>query len=243
VTRPAATHRVLVGTSGFAYTAWKPGFYPKDLPAKKFLGYYARHFPTTEINATFYRFPRPQITEGWYAEVPADFSFTLKMSQRVTHIKRLKNVDEEMGWFMNGALGLQEKLGPILVQLPPNLKKDVPLLEAFASKFAARARLAFEFRHDSWFADDVYEALRRHGCAFAVVEKEDDDAAPVVREVTADFVYMRLRKGEYSEAELLDWAGWMRRQAADVYCYLKHEDHAPALGRTLLDALRRTAPA
>lgn len=236
-TSPGGTRRLRIGTSGFAYTEWRGLFYPEKLPSKQFLSYYAQHFDTTEINNTFYRIPRPQVTEGWYAEVPAGFSFTLKMSQRVTHMKRLKDVDEEMTWFLTGALGLQEKLGPILVQLPPNFKADLERLEAFLTKHASRSRLVFEFRHDSWFEDDVYETLRRHRTAFAVVEMEGEETTPRPREVTGDFVYMRLRKGEYSPAELREWANWMRSQTVDVYCYLKHDEKAPVLARQLLQAL------
>lgn len=231
--------RLRVGTSGFAYAEWKGTFYPEKLPAKKFLSYYAQHFDTTEINSTFYRFPRPQATAAWYGEVPAGFDFTLKMSQRVTHAKRLRDVDREMTWFWDGALGLQEKLGPVLVQLPPNFEMDLERLESFLAKHASRGRLAFEFRHASWFADAVYELLRRYRAAFAVVEMEADETTPRPREVTGDFVYMRLRKEEYSEAELCDWTAWMRAQSVDVYCYLKHDEKAPLLAQRLLQALDR----
>ena len=230
--------RVLVGTSGFAYKEWKGSFYPQDLPAKKYLSFYAEHFPTTEINNTFYRMPTVKLTEGWYAEVPDTFSFTLKLSQRITHFKRLKNVDEEMAFFLTSAAGLKEKLGPILVQLPPNFKKDIAVLEDFLAKFAAQARLAFEFRHESWFDDELFELLRKHNAAFGVVEKEDDGAGSAApREVTGSFVYMRLRKGAYSQEEMLDWARWIRSQAVPVYCYLKHDDLAPVLAKDLMKAL------
>lgn len=227
--------RILVGTSGFAYKEWKGTFYPEDLPAKKYLSYYAEHFSTTEINNTFYRMPTTKLTEGWYAEVPDGFSFTLKLSQRITHFKRLKNVDEEMSFFLTSAAGLKEKLGPILVQLPPNFKKDIAVLEDFLAKFASQGRLAFEFRHDSWFDDELFDLLRKHNAAFGVVEKEEGANTP--REVTGPFVYMRLRKGEYSADEMLDWARWIRSQRVPVYCYLKHDDRAPLLATELLKAL------
>ena len=229
------TSRVFVGTSGFAYKEWKGTFYPDDLPAKKYLSYYAGQFRTTEINNTFYRMPTAKLTEGWYAEVPDGFSFTLKLSQRITHFKRLKNIDEEMNFFLTSAAGLKEKLGPILVQLPPNFKKDIVVLEDFLAKFASHGRLAFEFRHDSWFDDELFELLRKHNAALGVVEKEEGANAP--REVTGPFVYMRLRKGEYSADEMLDWARWIRSQRVPVYCYLKHDDRAPLLATELLKAL------
>lgn len=229
--------RTLVGTSGFGYNEWRGKFYPEDLSSKKFLSYYAQHFATTEVNNTFYRIPSLKLTEGWYAEVPDEFSFTLKLSQKITHIKRLRNADEEMGWFLEAAKGLKEKLGPILVQLPPTFKKDVDVLGAFLDKFSTRGKLAFEFRHASWFSDDVFDLLRRHQSAFGVVEKEEGDELVVPREVTGPFVYMRLRKGEYSKEELLDWAKWIKSQAGDVYCYLKHDELAPVLAKQLIDAL------
>jgi len=199
-----ATTPVFVGTSGFAYKEWKGSFYPEDLSAKKYLSYYAEHFRTTEINNTFYRMPSAKLCEGWYAEVPDEFSFTLKLSQRITHFKRLKNVNDEMGFFLESAAGLKEKLGPILVQLPPNYKKDVEVLDAFLTTFATKGKLAFEFRHESWFADEVYDLLRTHKTTLGVVEKEEGEGPDTPREVTGSFVYMRLRKGDYSKAEILD---------------------------------------
>src|SRR6186997_955287 len=134
---------ILIGTSGFSYKEWKGIFYPEKLPAKQYLQFYAQHFRTTEINNTFYKIPNAELTSQWYKEVPADFSFTLKLSQRITHIRRLKNVEEEMGWFLEAAAALKEKMGPILVQLPPNMKKDTGVLEAFASRYFQEAKMAF----------------------------------------------------------------------------------------------------
>lgn len=229
--------RVFIGTSGFAYKEWKGSFYPDDLPAKKYLSFYAEHFRTTEINNTFYRMPTAKLCEGWYAEVPDGFSFTLKLSQRITHFKRLKNVDDEMSFFLDSAGALKEKLGPVLVQLPPNFKKDIEVLDAFLEKFAMRARLAFEFRHASWFDDELFDLLRIHDAAFGVVEKEESDGADTPRVATGPFVYMRLRKGDYTKDEMRDWARWIRAQTVPVYCYLKHDERAPVLARQLLEAL------
>jgi uncharacterized protein YecE (DUF72 family) len=232
-----SSNRILVGTSGFAYKEWKGIFYPEDLPAKKYLSYYAQHFSTTEVNNTFYRMPTAKLCEGWYAEVPDDFSFTLKLSQRITHFKRLRNVDDEMGFFLDSAAGLKEKLGPILVQLPPNFKKDTEVLEGFLNKFASKGKLAFEFRHESWFADDVYDLLRQHKTTLGVVEKEQGEGPDTPREVTGSLVYMRLRKGDYSAEEMADWARWIGSQAVPVYCYLKHDERAPVLAKQLVEAL------
>jgi len=236
-TKPKASNQILVGTSGFAYKEWKGSFYPEDLPAKKYLSYYSQRFHTTEINNTFYRMPTAKLCEGWYAEVPDGFSFTLKLSQRITHFKRLKNVDEEMKFFLDSAAALKEKLGPILVQLPPNYKKDAEALDDFLGAYATKAKLAFEFRHESWFTDDVYDLLRKHKTTLGVVEKEEGEGPDASREVTGSFVYVRLRKGDYSKDELLDWARWIRSQTVPVYCYLKHDERAPVLANALLAAL------
>lgn len=198
---------------------------------------YAQHFPTTEINNTFYRIPTPALVRNWHDEVPADFQFTLKVSQIITHRKKLKAVDSEMERFLNGAAVLKEKLATLLVQLPPFLRKDLVTLEEFLKKFSSQARLSFEFRHASWFCDDLYQLLRKHQSALAVVEQEEGDGAEAPREVTAPFVYVRLRKGEYSDAELEEWAKWIRRQTVDVFCYLKHDDEAPLLAKRLLKSL------
>jgi uncharacterized protein YecE (DUF72 family) len=226
--------RIAVGTSGFAYDEWRGTFFPEKLPAKQFLSYYARHFTTTEINATFYRFPRVNVAEGWAQSVPPGFSFTLKMSQRVTHVKRLKDVDREMTWFCDGAYTLADKLGAVLILLPPNMKADVPRLDDFLSRHAARLPMAIEFRHDSWFEDATYEVLQKHRTALAVVEREDADTVARPRIVTGRFVYMRLRKGDYTDSELKDWADWILGQNVDTFCYLKHDLLAPVLAQRML---------
>jgi uncharacterized protein YecE (DUF72 family) len=231
------TRRILVGTSGFSYPEWRGKFYPKELPPKKFLSYYAQHFSTTEINNTFYRIPTPQLVQGWYKEVPERFLFTLKLSQEITHRKKLKDVDDQMRRFLEGAAAMKEKLATLLVQLPPFFRKDTGTLGDFLVKFSQKARLALEFRHDSWFSDDVFELLRTHQSALAVVEKEEGEGAGAARQVTGPFIYMRLRKGEYSKPELLDWARWIRAQTADVFCYMKHDEEAPLLANRLLGAL------
>jgi uncharacterized protein YecE (DUF72 family) len=235
---PSHLDRIRVGTSGFSYPGWRGSFYPEELPSKKFLSYYSEHFRTTEINNTFYRFPTVSLTETWYSEVPSNFRFTLKLRQEITHRRKLKNVDDEMELFLKGAAGLKEKLATILVQLPPFYRKDLETLEDFLVKFASRSRLAFEFRHVSWLTDEVYELLRAHRSALAVVEKEEEEGPDVPRVVTGPFVYIRLRKGEYSKSEFRNWASWIRSQNADVFCYLKHDESAPLLARQMLEALR-----
>ncbi len=229
-----AQPRILIGTSGFSYKEWKGTFYPEDLPAKKYLNFYASHFLTTEINNSFYRTPDAKTIGTWYQEVPDNFSFTLKLNQKITHMKKLKDAHEDMEHFLSVAHLLKEKMGTILVQLPPYFRKNMEVLETFVSGFSSAARLAFEFRHETWNEKEVYTLLRNHNCAWAVVEAEDQNA---IREVTADFIYMRLRKGDYSSKDLKQWGDWIKNQSVDVYCYLKHDEKAPLLARELIEKI------
>ena len=226
---------ILIGTSGFSYPEWKKIFYPEDLPSKQYLPLYAERFKTTEINNTFYRIPTIKLTQDWYQAVPMDFVFTLKLSQRITHQKRLKDTEDEMDRFLEAAYELKSKLGTILVQLPPYFKRDDEVLKNFLQRNSKSARLAVEFRHDSWMNDEVYALLHEYGCALGVVEDENRVA---VQKVTGPFTYMRLRKGDYTAEELGAWADWIRKQESDVYCYLKHDERAPVLALQLLDLLK-----
>jgi uncharacterized protein YecE (DUF72 family) len=226
--------RVLAGTSGFSYKEWKGSFYPEDLPAARMLAYYSERLPAVEINNTFYRMPRPALLEGWAAEVPPEFRFVLKASQRITHFKRLKEAGDEVAYFFGVAATLGERLGPALFQLPPNLKKDLPRLEAFLATIPAGRRAAFEFRHASWFEEDVFDALRARGAALCVAEDEEL-ATPLV--ATADWGYLRLRRQDYGEADVAAWAERVRAQKwAEAYVFFKHEDagSGPKLAAQLL---------
>jgi uncharacterized protein YecE (DUF72 family) len=214
--------RVLAGTSGFSYKEWKGSFYPEDLPAAAMLSYYAQRLPAVEINNTFYRMPKPALLEGWAAEVSPEFRFVLKASQRITHFKRLKDAASEVDYFFGVAATLGDRLGPALFQLPPNLKKDLPRLEAFLGTIPAGRRAAFEFRHASWFEDDVFAALRSAGAALCVAEDEEL-ATPLV--ATAGWGYLRLRRQDYDDAAVGAWAEKVRGQAwSDAYVFFKHED-------------------
>src|SRR5215475_3528891 len=202
--------RVLAGTSGFSYKEWKGSFYPEDLPAAEMLSYYAARLPAVEINNTFYRMPKPALLESWAAEVSPEFRFVLKASQRITHFKRLKEAGSEVEYFFGVASTLGDRLGPALFQLPPNLKKDAPRLEAFLQTLPAGVRAAFEFRHASWFEDDVFEALRARGAALCIAEDEEL-ATPLVS--TAGWGYLRLRRQDYDAAAVGAWAEKARGQA------------------------------
>ncbi len=224
---------VHVGTSGYNYEAWRGSFYPQDLSSKKMLGYYAERFDTVEINYSFYRKPTAKILEGWAAQVPERFRFALKAWQRITHQKRLRETEELVSSFAEVARALGPRLAPVLYQLPPNLKADVPLLRDFLNQLPRDLRAAFEFRHASWFSDETYSALRDAGAALCVAES-DELATPAVR--TADFGYLRLRRLDYDAAALARWAEFVKGSPGDVFVYFKHEDEArgPAFANQFL---------
>ncbi len=228
--------RVLAGTSGFSYKEWKGSFYPEELAAGEMLSFYAGRLPAVEINNTFYRMPKPALLSAWSEQVPPEFRFVLKASQRITHRKRLKDAGEEVAYFFATAATLGERLGPSLFQLPPNLKKDLPRLETFLGVLPDGARAAFEFRHASWFDDEVFEALRTRGAALCVAEDEEL-ATPLV--ATAGWGYLRLRRQDYDDAAVAAWADRVRGQAwGEAYVFFKHED-AGSGPRLAAEFLRR----
>jgi uncharacterized protein YecE (DUF72 family) len=214
--------QIRIGTSGYSYKEWKGSFYPEDLAQSRMLAYYGERFPTVEINNTFYRMPAAKTLLAWAGEVPASFRFVLKASQRITHQKRLKEAGDAVEYFMRTAGELGDKLGPVLVQLPPNLKKDVPRLVDFLALVPADRRVAIEFRHESWFEDEVYAALRARNAAFVIAESEAL-AVPLV--ATADWGYLRLRRQDYGEPELRAWAARLLAQPwREGWVFFKHED-------------------
>jgi uncharacterized protein YecE (DUF72 family) len=225
-----------VGTSGYNYEAWRGSFYPKDLSTKKMLAYYAGQFDTVEINYSFYRKPTEKILQGWGAQVPEGFRFALKAWQRITHQKRLRESAELVSDFADVARALGTRLAPVLYQLPPNLKADLPLLRDFLHQLPRDLRAAFEFRHASWFIDETYSALRDAGAALCIAESEEL-ATPAER--TADFGYLRLRRMDYDAGALAKWAEFARGYPGDAFVYFKHEDEArgPAFARLFLPLL------
>jgi uncharacterized protein YecE (DUF72 family) len=234
--------RVLVGTSGYSYKEWKGPFYPDKLPAKGFLRHYAERLTTVEINNTFYRMPTSKLIEGWASEVPETFTFAVKAPQRITHIAKLANAAETTDIFVRTVSKLGPRLGPLLFQLPPFLRKDVPRLSAFlddTDRLAAGHRIAFEFRHASWFDDEVWDTLRAHRTALCVAEGEAL-ASPMM--ATADWGYVRLRKDEYPDALLEEWATKIAAQPwKEAYVYVKHDQgDAPSVARRLLGMLGST---
>lgn len=215
--------RLRAGTSGYSFKEWKGTFYPAELKADGMLGFYASRFATLEVNNTFYRLPKEKVLLEWSSQVPDDFCFSIKASQKITHYTRLKAESESMVQFLlhNTAL-LGHKLGPILFQLPPNLRKDIPRLQNFLGYLPADRRYTFEFRHESWFDEDIYSLLRDRDIAMCVSESAEL-ACPVV--CTASWGYLRLHKLDYSPDALGDWAKCVSAQKWDeAYVYFKHDE-------------------
>ena len=231
------------GTSGFAYPAWKPDFYPARLPANQFLKHYATRLNCVEINYTFRRLPAPATLAAWVEATPAGFVFALKANQRITHIKRLKNAAEPTELFFKfiDPLRTSRRLGPVLFQLPPNLKCDVALLREYLGLLPKGIRYAFEFRHPSWLVDEIYQTLRDRGISLCVAESERLEVPEVI---TADFVYYRLRKPDYTAGDIESFASRARELLAtgrDLYLMFKHED-TPEGARNAEIILQKAVP-
>jgi len=235
---PDTEKRIYIGTSGYSYPEWKGIFYPADLPSKNYLRFYADRFPTTEINNTFYRFPSESAAAGWNDQVPSGFRFAVKLTQKITHQKKLAEVDEEMEWFLKGIAPLRHKLSAILVQLPPYFRKDLAVLNQFLTRHGRSLPLAFEFRHPSWQSPEIFALLGDRGAALVMAETEE---APALREVTGSFIYVRLRKPSYQEGELEEWARWLLDQRKPCFVYLKHDEQAPVLAAQLFEMLQPVA--
>ncbi|QJW93739.1 DUF72 domain-containing protein [Frigoriglobus tundricola] len=229
---------VFVGTSGYSYPKWKGSFYPAKLPTKQMLGYYGTHFRAVEINNTFYRPPTAAVLDGWAEQVPTGFRFVLKAPQEITHVKRLVNADEMVSSLFATADTLEERLGPVLFQLPPNFKKDVPRLRAFLGLLPKDRGAAFEFRNASWFDDEVFALLRLHRVAMCIADADDGLEVPFVS--TADRGYLRLRRAAYDDSALRTWAARIRAERwRDVFVFFKHEDAGtgPRFAKRLLELL------
>lgn len=229
------TARLWVGASGYSYKEWKGSFYPEKLKPDAMLTFYAQRLPSVEINNTFYQMPKAAVLEQWAAATPDDFRFAIKASRRITHDARLKAdaAADSVAYLYRALETLGAKRGPVLFQLPPYLKKDLPRLTEFLQVLPEGHLAAFEFRNDSWFDDEVYSALKSAGASLVLSEREDDKPPPLVE--TAPFGYLRLRLEEYSEDDLAQWArrlsetGWQ-----DVHVYFMHEPTAPPYAETLM---------
>jgi uncharacterized protein YecE (DUF72 family) len=229
--------KLLAGASGYSFKEWKGTFYPEKMKPEEMLAFYSARLPTVEINNTFYRMPKTAVLEGWAGTVPEDFRFAIKASRRITHMSRIKAESsvEPVGYLYKNLAALGPKLGAVLFQLPPNLKKDLPRLTEFLSLLPGDHHAAFEFRNDTWFADDVYDALKGAGAALCLSEREDNAPPPLVE--TAPWGYVRLRLETYSDRDLQEWA---ERLAAtswrETSVYFMHEPTAPAYAQALMAA-------
>ncbi|MFP5225598.1 MAG: DUF72 domain-containing protein [Actinomycetota bacterium] len=233
--------RLFVGTSGFAYKEWKPEFYPEDLKNTQMLEYYSQRFPSVEINNTFYRMPTEKVLQQWTTQTPEGFLLTLKASQRITHHSRLKDADELVSYFLGVARALEDRLGVVLFQCPPNLKHDQERLESFVASLPGRPyRFAMEFRHDSWATDEVFDLLAGNGIAWCVSDTREKPAP--MRQTSKKHVYLRLRGVDYSDAELDTWFSRVQEaldSGADAFVYFKHEDDPSGIryARRMLEEL------
>jgi uncharacterized protein YecE (DUF72 family) len=230
---------IWVGTSGYNYPEWKGNFYPERLPQAKMLPYYAAQFPTVEINYTFYHAPTRKLLDGWASATPERFKLTLKAPKRITHVARLRDCAEHLGYFLETAGSLGPKLGALLFQLPPYQRKDTPLLEGFLQTLPDEVMAAFEFRHASWLTDEVYELLKGRDLALCIADSEKL-STPV--EITASYGYFRLRDEGYTREDISRWANTIRERTSsckEVFIYFKHEEagKGPVFARWLLEAL------
>ncbi len=227
--------RLLAGTSGFAFSDWRGSFYPPGLPARRFLSYYASVLPTVEVNASFYRMPSEAALRGWAEQVPADFRFAIKAHRRITHVKRLADVDAELRWTAERLALLGDRLGPVLFQCPPSLRCQLDLLEAFLRALPPLPRVAVEFRHPTWFQEPTYQLLRRYRVALCAAEDEAS-CDPVVW--TAPFGYVRLHRLRYTPEDLDAWARrLLQAPVAEVFCFFTHEagPESVAFARALME--------
>ena len=230
--------RVLVGTSGYSYKEWKGTFYPSDLPAAKMLPFYATQFDTVEINNTFYRMPEAKTVAKWATEVPEQFVFVLKAPQRITHQKRLAGAEDDVRFFFEAAAELGPKLGPVLFQLPPFAKKDAAKLRDFL-RILPDHPVAFEFRHPTWFDDEVFGLLREHDAAICAADTDEVTDPSSLTMSTASWGYLRLRRTEYADGEIAQWAKRVQQQTwSAAYVFFKHEDEGkgPAFAKTFLQS-------
>lgn len=217
--------KIYVGTSGYGHKEWKGTFYPEKIPAKAMLGFYATRLGAVEINYTYYHMPTQGILFDWAAQVPADFAFALKASQVITHRKRLHQVEEETKYFFSTLAALEQKAGPVLLQFPPSFHANPAALAAFLPLLPARRKCAFEFRHPSWLAPKILELLRQHGCSLVLADTEENPVGELI--TTATWGYLRLRRDNYTPAELAQWLSRIQAQPWEsAYVFFKHEEAA-----------------
>jgi len=217
--------KIYVGTSGYGHKEWKGIFYPEKISPKAMLGFYGEHLGAVEINYTFYHMPTQGILFDWASQVPADFSFALKASQVITHRKRLRQVEEEIKYFFSTLAALEQKMGPVLFQFPPSFHANRAALAAFLPLLPAKRKCAFEFRHPSWDTPEILDLLREHGCSLVMADTEENPVGELIS--TASWGYLRLRRGNYSPAELEQWLTRIKAQPWEsAFVFFKHEEEA-----------------
>ncbi len=234
----------LIGTSGYSYPKWKGTFYPEKLPTNEMLNYYSSHFQTVEINNTFYRPPTEQFLRAWARQVPANFRFVLKAPQDITHTRRLVNTRDAVTHFARTANALESRLGALLFQLPPNFRKDESKLAELLEQVPVSVRIALEFRHESWFCDEVFALLKQRDAAMCLADADDDLEVPFV--ATASWGYLRLRRDEYGDTALQQWALRVAGEKwNDAFVFFKHEDTGtgPRYAAQLANMLAAQTPA
>ncbi len=217
--------KIHVGTSGYGYKEWKGRFYPEHIPPQEMLRFYAERLKAVEINNTFYHMPTPGVLLSWAGQVPDDFVFALKAPQVMTHLKRLRNVDDEAGYLFGTLSLLGGKLGPVLFQFPRSFHADLPALTYFLGLVPGTISCAFEFRHPSWLAGEILDLLRERGCGLCIADTDEEPAEGIV--ATAAWGYLRLRRSDYTEADLSRWKEWILAQAWQrAFVFFKHEEEA-----------------
>ena len=230
-----------VGTSGYSYKEWKGTFYPDDLPPDEMLQFYSRHFATVEINNTFYRMPKASVLEQWASEVPNRFRFVLKASRRITHFQKLKHCEDSIGYLLRTAAALKDRLGPLLFQTPPDFQRDSATLQEFLALLPSDGRHAFEFRHASWFHDEVFGLLRDANASLCVADAENDLEIPMI--ATSDFGYLRLRRPDYGTDDFDHWIKRISEQPwKETFVFFKHEEagKGPEFARRFLRSAGQT---
>jgi uncharacterized protein YecE (DUF72 family) len=230
-----------IGTSGFQYSEWKGNFYPEDLATAKMLPFYAERFRTTEINYTFHRIPAQKTIENWKAQTSEKFRFALKAPQKITHWAKLRDCSDTLEYFCKIVTDLDERLGPVLFQLPPTFKKDTDVLNSFLRELPSM-RAAFEFRHESWFDDEIFELLKSRNVALCIA---DTDSIATPENITADYGYLRLRREDYTGDDVKRWSEFVREQGSnwsDAFVYFKHEESGigPKLAKQMSDLLNES---
>ena len=232
--------KIFCGTSGFSYKEWKGNFYPEKHPDKDMLSYYATKLTAVEINNTFYRIPKRIVFESWLQQVNSDFKFSIKASRKITHFQRLKETDDTSEYLFRNVRSLGQSLGCILFQLPPNLKKDSERLKKFLDVIPQEFRAAFEFRHESWYDDEIYKLLQDRNSALVITETDEAPEAEFIK--TADWTYLRLRRTQYADDELKTRAEKIKSQNwNDIFVFFKHEDEGtgPALAGKFIDITKK----